>query len=85
MPCVRQGTSRGFPTVASVRIYGYVISSNVAFCFADRDETREEGDAFHVPRTHSRHLAGTDIVQFSPTDEAAKTSDVVRRNMTASQ
>ena len=66
--------------------WGYVISGKIVFRFADREETYEAGDAFYAPPGHTPlAFAGTEIVEFSPTDEAAKTSEVVRKNMAANQ
>ena len=66
--------------------WGYVIKGKVAFRFADHDESYEAGDAFYAPPGHTPIVfAGTEVVEFSPTDEAAKTSEVVRSNMAANQ
>jgi quercetin dioxygenase-like cupin family protein len=63
-----------------------VLKGRVVFRYADREETFEAGDAFYAPPGHTPVVfEGTEVVEFSPTDEAAKTSEVVRRNRAASQ
>ena len=66
--------------------WGYVIKGKYTFQFADREETYEAGDAYYVPPGHTpRMYAGTEIVEFSPAAELAKTMEVVTRNMAASE
>ena len=66
--------------------WGYVIKGKITFRFADRDETYEAGDAYYAPPGHTPVLFdGSEVVSFSPTDEAAKTTEVVKRNMAASE
>jgi hypothetical protein len=62
--------------------WGYVIKGKVSFKFADGDETYETGDAYYAPPGHTPVLyAGTEIVEFSPTDELQRTIEVVTKNM----
>jgi hypothetical protein len=62
--------------------WGYVMKGKVTFRFADREETYEAGDAYYAPAGHTPVLfAGAEVVEFSPTDELAKTLEVVTRNM----
>jgi hypothetical protein len=64
--------------------WGYVITGKVSFKFADREETFETGDAYYAPPGHTPVLfEGTEIVEFSPTDELDRTFEVVTRNMEA--
>ena len=64
---------------------GYVIKGKVAFHSEDGEEVFEAGDAYHVGPGHTPVLyAGTEVVEFSPTDELAQTMEVVTRNMQAS-
>lgn len=65
--------------------WGYVIAGRVAFRFADgREETYDAGDAYYVPPGHTPRLyAGSEIVEFHPTAELAKTMEAVQRNMQA--
>ena len=64
--------------------WGYVIKSKVSFKFADHEETYETGDAYYAPPGHTPVLyAGSEIVEFSPTDELQATIEVVTKNMQA--
>ena len=61
---------------------GYVIRGKVAFRSADGEEVFEAGDAYYVAPGHTPVLyAGTEVVEFSPTEELAATMRVVTRNM----
>ena len=49
--------------------WGYVLKGRIPFRFADRDEVVEAGDAFYLPPGHVPIVeAGTEIVQFSPSE-----------------
>jgi glyoxylate utilization-related uncharacterized protein len=64
--------------------WGYVIKGKITFRFADREETYETGDAYYVPPGHTPVVyEGNEVVEFSPTDELAKTMEVINRNMEA--
>ena len=64
--------------------WGYVISGKVTFKTADGDETFEAGDAYYVgPGPPPVPYAGTEVVEFSPTDELQRTFEAIERNMTA--
>ena len=66
--------------------WGYVTSGRVTFRYADRDEVYESGDAYYAPPGHVPVIeAGTEIVEFSPTDEYGRTMQVVAENMAAMQ
>jgi len=57
----------------------------VTFRFADRDEVYAAGDAYYAPPGHIPVIeADTEVVEFSPTGEYAKTMEVVARNLAAS-
>ena len=46
----------------------------------------EAGDAYYAPPGHVPVItAGTEIVEFSPTDEYGRTMEVVGRNLAALQ
>jgi hypothetical protein len=61
---------------------GYVIKGKVAFRSADGEELFEAGDAYYVGPGHAPVLyAGTEVVEFSPTEELGRTLAVVTRNM----
>lgn len=64
--------------------WGYVISGKVTFKSANGEETFETGDAYYVPPGHTPVLyAGTEVVEFSPTDKLEQTFEVVTKNMEA--
>src|SRR2546429_8750209 len=66
--------------------WGYVVQGKVTFRFADRDEVYESGDAYYAPPGHIPVVeAGTDIVEFSPTDEYGKTMEAIEGNLAAMQ
>src|SRR2546426_4454585 len=68
------------------RHWGYVLQGRMTFRYADRDEIYEAGDAYYAPPGHIPVVtAGTEVVEFSPTDEYAKTQAVVARNLAAAQ
>ena len=74
---------RGLPgDVCPLPRWGYVVSGKVSFVFSDRTETFETGDAYYVPPGHiPTHYAGTEIVEFSPTDVLERTIKVVMSNL----
>ncbi len=64
--------------------WGYVIKGKITFRFPDRDETYEAGDAYYTPPGHTPHTyEGAEIVQFQPTDELAKTMEIMMGNVQA--
>jgi hypothetical protein len=65
--------------------WGYVVSGAMTMRFPDREEIYKAGDAFYVAPGHVpvKHEPGTEIVQFSPADELAKTEEAMSRNMQA--
>jgi hypothetical protein len=67
--------------------WGYVISGRLHFRFADHEETFEAGDAYYLPPGHVpfKHEPGTEIVQFSPTEQLNETEQAMQRNMQALQ
>ena len=63
---------------------GYVITGKVAFRSGDSEEVFETGDAYYVGPGHTPVLyAGTEVVEFSPTERLAQTMEVVTKNMEA--
>jgi hypothetical protein len=65
--------------------WGYVIAGKVTFKTSAGEETFEAGDAYYVPPGHTPVLyAGSEVVEFSPSDELRRTSEMVERNMAAS-
>jgi hypothetical protein len=67
--------------------WGYVITGKLTMRFANHEEVFEAGDAWYAPPGHTpvKHEPGTEIVQFSPTQQLAETEAVMARNMQAMQ
>ena len=67
--------------------WGYVIKGRLKFRFADHEETIEAGDAFYLPPGHLpfSHEPGTEIVQWSPTEQLNQTDAAIMKNMQALQ
>ncbi len=62
--------------------WGYVIKGKLVFRYADREETCEAGDAYYASPGHTPLVfAGTEIVEFSPTDALGETMAVVAENL----
>ena len=62
-----------------------VIKGKVTFTSADgREETFETGDAYYVGPGHTPAIFdGTQVVEFSPTEEFGRTVEVVMKNVGA--
>ena len=66
--------------------WGYVIKGAVTFMYADREESYNAGDAYYGPPGHiPRVRAGSEIVEFSPTEEYRRTLEVLAKNLAALQ
>ncbi|HEX3277998.1 MAG TPA: hypothetical protein VHR40_05725 [Thermoleophilaceae bacterium] len=66
--------------------WGYVVSGKVTFRYADHDEVYEGGDAYYAPPGHIPVVtAGTEVIEFSPTEEYGRTMEVLSRNLAAAQ
>jgi hypothetical protein len=66
--------------------WGYVERGSVTFRYADHEETYSAGDAYYAPPGHIPVIeAGTDIVEFSPTEAYGQTMAAVARNLAALQ
>lgn len=64
--------------------WGYVIKGKVTYKFAHHEETFEAGEAYYAPAGHTPFLhAGTELVEFSPTDALGETIAVVEQNLRA--
>ena len=64
--------------------WGYVIQGKVTFHTDEGEETFGAGDAYYMPPGHTPTLhSGTEVVEFSPTDELNRTLEVVSKNMAA--
>ena len=63
---------------------GYVIKGRLGFRSDGVEVLFEAGDAYYVGPGHTPILyAGSEVVEFSPTEELAQTMEVVGRNMAA--
>src|SRR6476620_11454476 len=66
--------------------WGYVFKGKVTFKYADRDEVYETGDAYYAPPGHIPVIdAGTEVVEFSPSEEYGQTMEVLTRNLAEMQ
>ena len=64
--------------------WGYVVKGKVTYSYGDREETFATGDAYYAPPGHTPTIyAGTELIEFSPTDELQRTIEVVTKNMEA--
>jgi hypothetical protein len=66
--------------------WGYVLKGRVTYRFSDHDEVFEAGDAFYLPPGHIPLAdAGSELVQFSPSEELEVVHSAMVRNMQAMQ
>ncbi|MCW2780676.1 MAG: hypothetical protein JWR35_1125 [Marmoricola sp.] len=66
--------------------WGYLFSGRLTVHYADHDEMIEPGDSFYMPPGHVPAAdAGSEFVQFSPTDALRVSEDQMARNMAAMQ
>ena len=66
--------------------WGYVVRGKVTFRYADRDEVYEAGDGYYAPPGHVPVVtAGTEVIEFSPTEEYGRTMEVLGQNLAAMQ
>ena len=64
--------------------WGYVFKGKLTLKYADRDEVYEAGDAYYAPPGHIPVVtAGTELVEFSPAEQYARTMEVASRNLAA--
>lgn len=64
--------------------WGYVLNGKIAFRYADGEELYEAGDAYYAPPGHTPvFYAGTEVVEFSPTEAFDETVGVVTENLRA--
>jgi hypothetical protein len=62
--------------------WGYVFKGRIKVRYADREEIYEAGDAFYMPPGHAPSAeAGSEFVQYSPTEELQATTAVMMKNM----
>jgi hypothetical protein len=66
--------------------WGYIVRGRVTFRYADHDEVYETGDAYYAPPGHIPVVtAGTEVIEFSPTEEYGQTMQVLASNLAALQ
>ena len=66
--------------------WSYVLRGELTFRYADREEIYEAGDAYYAPPGHIPVVtSGTEVVEFSPTEEYSRTLEVLARNFAAAQ
>ena len=67
--------------------WGYVLKWRMSYRFGDREEVFEAGEAFYAPPGHVpiANEPGTEIVQFSPTEDLRATTEAIMRNIQALQ
>ncbi len=64
--------------------WGYVLKGRLTYRFADHEEVFESGDAFYLPPGHVPLAdAGSELVQFSPSEELRAIEAVMAKNMQA--
>lgn len=64
--------------------WGVVLAGQVVFRYADRDEVFKAGDAYYGSPGHVPLIfAGTELVEFSPTEALNETMGVIGKNMAA--
>jgi hypothetical protein len=64
--------------------WGVVLTGSISFRFADRTETYVVGDAYYAPAGHTPVVtSGTEVVEFSPTEELGRTMAVLEANLEA--
>ncbi|HEY7630759.1 MAG TPA: hypothetical protein VH817_08670 [Thermoleophilaceae bacterium] len=64
--------------------WGYVLNGRLTFRYADHDEVYDAGDAYYAPPGHVPVVtAGTEVVEFSPTEEYSRTMAQVAKNLEA--
>ena len=64
--------------------WGVVLKGTLRYRYADHEEVYTAGEIYYAPPGHLPVLeGGTEYVEFSHSDELAKTMEVVERNMAA--
>ena len=63
--------------------WGVVLKGKLTYRYSDgTEETITEGEVYYARPGHLPYLyAGTEVVEFSPTDELKETVDVINKNM----
>jgi hypothetical protein len=64
--------------------WGYVLKGKLTYRFADHEEVFEAGDAFYLPPGHIPLAeAGSELVQFSPSEPLKAVDEAMMANMRA--
>lgn len=62
--------------------WGYVLKGRIIVRYPDHEEVVEAGDAFFMPPGHAPEAEeGTELIQFSPTDQLAETEAAIAKAM----
>jgi hypothetical protein len=62
--------------------WGYVLKGRLTIRYEDHEETAEAGEAFYMSPGHAPAAEeGTELVQFSPADELAATTEAIKKAM----
>lgn len=78
---------RGLPDdLCQSHHWGYVIRGRLTMHRPEGDEVIEAGEAYYTGPGHTGEAApGTEVVEFSPTEEYARTMEVVGKNIQTAQ
>ena len=61
--------------------WGYVIKGKVTYKYAEGEDVITAGEAYYAKPGHTPVIfAGTELVEFTPTEEMKKTVEVVMKN-----
>ena len=64
--------------------WGVVLTGSISFRWADHTETYGSGDAYYAPPGHLPVITeGTELVEFSPTEDLGRTMAVIESNLAA--
>jgi ethanolamine utilization protein EutQ (cupin superfamily) len=66
--------------------WGYMLTGELTVSYGDREETYRAGDAYYMPPGHvPTAAAGSEFIQFSPTEELGVTLAAIQANAAALQ
>ena len=64
--------------------WGVVLAGTITFRYADKTETYVAGDAYYAPPGHTPVVTdGTEVIEFSPTEELGRTMEILGANLAA--
>jgi len=64
--------------------WGVVLTGQIVFRYTDRDEVFKAGDAYYGGPGHLPLMfAGTELIEFSPTESLNETMAIIEKNMAA--